>query len=458
MGLNFKTLLPIYCFCCLFTATAQNKRDVVAGPMMGQVELRSGQVWIELKEGIPAALIRYWQKGKTRATGKTITVQKLDAGFPNVYKFDITGLEPATTYEYQVGATRAPEVLGAGIFTTQDLWQWRKAPPDFSFLTGSCAYFNEPQYDRPGKPYGGDSTIFLSMARERSAFMLWLGDNWYTREADYYSAWGLNYRASRDRSMAVLQPFLKAMPHYAIWDDHDYGPNDADKSYVLKQESRKVFMNSWCNPSFGENGEGVYSRFTYNDVDFFLLDDRWFRSHDATPDSINGQPNTGKRMFGQQQMEWFKNAMRLSNGNTNINFRIIAIGSQVLNPLSPFDCFRHFSAEYREMLDFLQTEKINGVVFLTGDRHLSEINKLTRDRNYPLYDITSSPLTSGTSKYSEAERNNPARVLSITDKQNYTRVSFSGKGQERRMLAEFLDINGDRLGEWSVNLKDVSNK
>ncbi len=453
-----RSLFFLIFLCCLSNAIGQGKTAVVSGPMMGQVELRSSQVWIELKTGIPAALVRYWQKGKGKATAKTVIVTKTDAGFPNVFKFDVTGLEPATTYEYQVGASRATEVYGAGEFTTQELWQWRKAPPDFSFLTGSCAYFNEPKYDRPGKPYGGDSTIFLAMAKERSAFMLWLGDNWYTREADYYSRWGLSYRPSRDRSLAVLQPFLKSMPHYAIWDDHDYGPNDADKSYVLKQESRRVFMNNWCNPSFGENGEGVYSRFTYNDVDFFLLDDRWFRSHDATPDSIDGQPNTGKRMFGQQQMEWFKNALRLSNGNTNINFRIIATGSQVLNPLSPFDCFRHFPAEYREMLDFLQEEKINGVVFLTGDRHLSEINKLTRNNNYPLYDITCSPLTSGSAKYSAEERNNPARVLSIPDKQNYTRISFTGQGTQRKMLAEFLNIQGAKLGEWSVNLNAVSNK
>jgi alkaline phosphatase D len=31
------------------------------------------------------------------------------------------------------------------------------------------------------------------------------------------------------------------MSHYAIWDDHDYGPNNADKSYHLKETSRKVF-------------------------------------------------------------------------------------------------------------------------------------------------------------------------------------------------------------------------
>jgi len=68
-------------------------------------------------------------------------------------------------------------------------------------------------------------------------------------------------------------------------------------------------------------------------------------------------------MFGEQQMEWLKNALLQSNGNSNITFKIIATGSQVLNPTSPFDCFRHYSAEYKEMMDFIKDNHINGVIF-----------------------------------------------------------------------------------------------
>jgi alkaline phosphatase D len=248
------------------------------------------------------------------------------------------------------------------------------------------------------------------------------------------------------------------MSHYAIWDDHDYGPNDADKSYVLKEASRKVFMNNWCNPSFGENGQGIYSKFTYNDVDIFLLDDRWFRSNDKTPAHINDQPNWNKRMFGEQQMEWFKNAMRQSQGNSNIHFRIIATGSQVLNPVSPADCFRQFPAEFKEMMDFLQDEKIDGVVFITGDRHLSEINKAERKGTYPLFDVTASPMTAGASNYGNAEKENPSRILSITGKQNYARFTFTGTGPERKLMVEFLGIKGEKLAEWNVSLREISNK
>ena len=93
------------------------------------------------------------------------------------------------------------------------------------------------------------------------------------------------------------------MPQYAIWDDHDFGPNDGDKSFVLKETSRKVFMNCWANPSYGEEGKGIYTRITYNDCDFFLMDDRYFRSNDDIKAMAYGKPNEHKRMWGTVQME-----------------------------------------------------------------------------------------------------------------------------------------------------------
>jgi len=294
------------------------------------------------------------------------------------------------------------------------------------------------------------------MAKEKADFMLWLGDNWYTREVDYYSEWGLHYRATRDRSLAVLQPFWKAMPHYAIWDDHDYGWNDGDKSYPLKKVSREVFKKVWSNPSYGENGEGVYTKMTWNDIDIFMLDDRWFRNNDRMRDSVDGKPNPGKKMFGDQQMEWLKNALLQSQGNSSISFRIIATGSQVLNQYSPFDCFRHYPVEYNELMNFIKDNNINGVVFLTGDRHHSEIIKTDRMGTYPLYDITSSPLTSGPAKTFGEEIKNPFRVSAEIGEQNYTRISFSGPKINRKMTVEFLGIKGQKLGEWSVMLKDIS--
>jgi alkaline phosphatase D len=371
----------------------------------------------------------------------------------NPVKIELNGLKVNTAYQYSVLINNRPVTVPfATKFTTKELWQWRKPAPDFSFLTGSCAYFNETEFDRPGKPYGGDSSIFETMSKIPAAFNVWLGDNWYTREVDYNTRWGLNYRASHDRATPVLQKFMASMPQYSIWDDHDYGPNDAGKSYILKNESRKIFMNYSLNPSYGEEGKGIYSVVSYSDVDLFLTDDRFFRSEDEMPDSIDGKPNADKSYFGKMQMEWLKNALSFSTAT----FKVIATGSQVLNPYSSAECMKAYSAEYYELMNFLATQKISGVLFITGDRHHSEVIKQDRPGLYPLYDITTSPFTAGVSKVRGVELNNPARMNgTLVEEQNFARISITGKKSERKFTVEFIGIKGQKLGGWTVGEKEL---
>jgi alkaline phosphatase D len=421
---------------------------IISGPMLGPVELRDAKIWVEVSPEAQSVSLQYNKKGDTKI--KTILYKGELGNEFNPVKFTVGGLDFNTTYQYRIRVNGKP-TTASGEFTTKDLWQWRKPVPDFSFLTGSCSYFNQPVYDRPGTPYGKDSSIFETMAKEKSAFMLWLGDAWYTREVDYYSEWGLWYRASHDRSLPILQNFWKSMPQFAIWDDHDYGPNDIGKNYILKEASRNVFNAYFCNPSSGENGQGIYTMTSWGDVDVFMTDDRWWRNADRMKDSVDGKPNPDKRMLGKQQMEWLKNSLLYSTAT----FKIIAMGSQVLNPVSPYDTWWDFPAEYDEFMNFLEEYKINGVVFLTGDRHHSEIIKKERPGTYTLYDITASPLTSGTHSFGGPEKNNPYRVLGLDEKQNYARFSFSGKRGERKMTVEYLGVKGDKLGEWSISEKEL---
>ena len=421
---------------------------IVSGPMLGPVELRDAKVWVELSPSVRSASIRVSKKGEKNFTDVSYRGE-LQRPF-NPIQFSVGGLEPNTTYQYQIWVNGKPSDQG-GEFTTKPLWQWRSPAPDFSFLAGSCSYINDPAYDRPGTPYGSNDSIFLAMAREQAAFMFWLGDAWYTREVDYYSEWGLWNRASHDRATPTLQPLLKAMSHIAIWDDHDYGPNNMGSSYHLKETSRNVFNSYFCNPSSGMNGQGIYTQYSYGDADLFLLDDRWWRSADNERDSINGKPNPNKTMIGREQLDWLKTALLSSNAP----FKIIGVGSQVLNPVSPFDRWLDFPAEYYELMNFLQAYSVNGVVFLTGDRHHSEIIKVDRPGTYPLYDITVSPLTSATHVFGGSEKNNPYRVLGVDQKHNYGKISISGPRGARVLKVEYLGTKGELLGTWSVGEKEL---
>lgn len=427
---------------CIYSQSS----GIISGPMLGPVEYRDAVLWLEVSPEVKSVSVQCRKVGDPPTTKSITKVYKGELGNEfNPIQIQVGGLDFNTEYEYFF-MINGRSSSAKGTFKTKDLWQFRKPVPDFTFLVGSCHYGNEPVYDRPGTPYGGDPSIFNTMSKEKSAFMLWTGDEWYTREVDYYSKWGLWYRAQFARKMPELQPFLKAMPQWAMWDDHDYGPNDVGMSYILKDESRKVFMNYFCNPSYGDQGQGIYTMNSWADVDIFMLDGRWFRSSDNLIDSVDGKINPEKIMLGKQQMLWLKNALAFSTAT----FKLIMFGNQVLNPISTYERFPDFRIEYDEMMKFLTDQKVNGVLFLSGDRHHSEVIKVDRPGSYALYDITISPLTSGTHVFSGDEKNNPYRIIGVDQKQNYGRVSVFGKRNERVLKLDIIGIGGELLGTWSV--------
>ena len=270
-------------------------------------------------------------------------------------------------------------------FATQELWQWRNDPPEFTIAVASCFYVNEPAFDRPGEPYGSDFQILEHLRARQPDAMVWLGDNTYLREADWHSRSGILHRYTHTRSYPGLQPLLASTHHYATWDDHDFGPNNSDRSYWAQGLTREAFELFWPNPSHGVQGvPGIATAFEWADTLFVLLDDR-----------TNRTPNdrvTGKRtMLGDAQVEWLIDTLVSSTAT----LKFVAVGGQFLNPVDGFETFATFPEERERILQLLEAERVGGVFFLTGDRHRTELSKLDRRGLYPLYDLTVSPLTAG---------------------------------------------------------------
>ena len=164
-----------------------------------------------------------------------------------------------------------------------------------------------PRGRRPawgGQDYGGGYDILDAIAAMKPDLMLWGGDNLYFQKPDELDPAAMAMRYQRQRTFAPLQKLLTATSHLAIWDDHDYGPNDADMSYVMKGDSLQLFRRFWANPSYGlPDVPGMFGRARWGDVDVFLLDDRWYRSANR---AIDGPDKT---MFGAQQLAWLRNAL-----------------------------------------------------------------------------------------------------------------------------------------------------
>lgn len=426
----------------LLLANAATAAQLQAGPMVGSVSMRSAIIWVQANATTQAWLEYRTSDGKLHQTEKT----RLNAAHHFTGHLAITGLEPGQHYEYRMMFDNKA-VADKLSFNTQPLWQWRTDPPAFTALTGSCLYINEAIYDRPGTPYGGHYEILKSMAAIKPDLTVWLGDNLYFREADYGSPLDMPLRYQHDRALPELQKLLQTGQHYAIWDDHDYGPNDSDKSFIFKNESLELFKDYWANPSYGLPGTpGVFTKVSYNDVDFFLLDDRYYRDHQNMPDTAD------KAMFGKAQMDWLKNALLSSTAS----FKIVAAGGQMINDENKYEGWQSYTAERKDFLDWLSVTHVNGVMFLSGDRHQSELMRMPRTDNYPLYELTCSPFTSGTHNI-DSERGNPELVdNTLVGERNYCTLSFSGPLKERVMDVKSFDVNGKQLWAKRLELKELT--
>jgi alkaline phosphatase D len=201
---------------------------------------------------------------------------------------------------------------------------------------------------------------------------VWLGDNTYLREADWSSRSGILHRYTHTRAYSGLQPLLASTHHYATWDDHDYGPNNSDRSYWGKGLAREAFELFWPNPSYGMPGiPGIATVFEWADTLFVLLDDRTNRSP-------NNRETGERTMLGDAQVEWLIDTLVSSTAT----LKFVAVGGQFLNPNDGFETFATFPKERERILRLLEAERIPGVFFLTGDRHRTELSKLERPGLY----------------------------------------------------------------------------
>ena len=318
-GVSFA--LTVFC-------AASHAGELLSGPLLGYRARRETAIWLETKNAQTVTLT-YQRAGKpdtVRALTHTAPAVTPSGGQPQ--QFVLPLLEMGAAYEYSLAIDGTPVTRDWPFtFRTAGQWEWRTPPPDFKFLFGTCAYLNDEPYDRPGTPYGKGTTIFKHMAESGADFMIWGGDNWYYREADFDSVSGLWYRAGHDRATPDLQKLFGVMHHYATWDDHDYGSNDANKSYELKATALEIFKAYWPNQTFGEpDNPGVYQKFSWSDAMFILMDNRYHRDDTTFDEKLRPE----KSQYGPKQLEWLKQSLLQAQQLNHYTFKFVVTGGQVI--------------------------------------------------------------------------------------------------------------------------------
>lgn len=419
-------------------AAGVSAATLTGGPMAGPATGARVAVW--LMTDAPAQVqLEYWPQGQPDAARRSAPVAA-SAERGHTARIDLDGLAAHTRYAYRVLLDGTPVELGeVPAFTTAPADP--AAPRELVIATGSCNYVPDPPYEITPDAFGAGFEIFDTIAARQPDVMLWLGDSIYYRDDDFASAEQapvrMQGRWAATRRFAPLQRLLRTAQHAAIWDDHDYGPNNSNRDFALKATALELFRNFWANPSYGLPGlAGIFARVPLGDVELFLLDDRYHRDDDAAADPSG-------TMLGAEQLEWLKGALR----DSRATFKLVANGSRMLSDrpspeMRGGEGWHNFPRERQAFLDWLAAERIDGVFFLSGDIHYTHLTERERPGTYPLTELTCSPLTARVHPRPFPVGEVPGTLVK---QRNFCTLEFSGPAGARLLRVAAWDAAGTRL-------------
>lgn len=436
-----KYLYHLYLTCILVSSVIVAQASLISGPIVGAVSDHDAYIWIAYKgaSNNVVALMDATNK-EVKFPAKLDYIKNKKGVIAMTLYF--TELRPNTNYKIVVKMNDVLCSDAVSLTTTSS-----NTYDDVSFLAGSCFLQWPNGFGKMIFP-GGHKRILKPMASDSIAqFNLWLGDNTYLLFGQWNSFEKNFKRHLKNRiTNPLYENYLMSRPNYAIWDDHDFGPNDGSGAFELKDTSLNIFTHFWPNGSFGLPGtKGIFSKFTKGDCDFFLLDDRYYRSDEHDTNGV---------LLGEAQMQWLKIGLM----NSKATFKFIVTGSQVLNKQTEKECWMSdFPGDTKSFLSFINEQQISGVVFITGDRHLTRVVKDTTYCSYPLYDLTISPVLSILTKETEIEKNNPQVIphTLVQGKHNYARFTIRGDAKNRVCNVECFDEYGIMLWKLSIPAEEL---
>jgi alkaline phosphatase D len=378
------------CFvlCLLLSVVPIKAAELLSGPVVGHTTTNSARIWVETDQSAEVKVL-YWQEPRIQyrssiggvavrgeAIGRTVEtaphtgivqLENLKPGWLIYYELELDGrpIRPATP---QVFSLIPPEhEVGA---TTQ--------PPDVSIAFVSCMYPArvpvQPIWDQIGA-YRPDALMLIGDAN-------YMPNRPEAYETDLETVSFIMPRYHRFlRDVPGLRSLLATTPTYGIWDDHEYGPNNSDRTFRWRELTLDLFKRYYPNPSAGlPDVPGVFTKVQIADVEFFLLDDRYHRDPNDAPDR--------KTMFGEAQLEW----LRRSLVSSVATFKVIVNGNSMLvDRQGSGEYWANFGDERDRFLKWLFANRITGVFFVAGDWHVGTLSRLHRpEDSYPLYELLTS--------------------------------------------------------------------
>lgn len=261
----------------------------------------------------------------------------------------------------------------------------------------SCAQQNE------------DQSIWNRIAAENPGLVLYFGDNVYGDVRSNDPA--LPELKAAYMRLAASEPFSRvraAAPLLTVWDDHDYGMNDAGGDYQFKEQSEKLFEYVWEVKDERAGRPGVYGSWTIGEdgkrVQIIMLDTRFFRSPLKPTDEMGARgkerwlpdADPEKTMLGDAQWAWLEAELK-----EPADLRLLVSSIQVMSEGHGWEAWREFPLERQKLYDVIRRAGADNLVVLSGDRHSAAFYERKDVIDYPLFEATSSSLNLPASTWRE---------------------------------------------------------
>ena len=302
-----------------------------------------------------------------------------------------------------------------------------------------------------------DQPVLDTVVAQQPDLFIYLGDNIYGDTKDMKV---LQAKYDKLGSKKRFQTLRSKVPVLSVWDDHDYGWNDAGKEYPKKAESKAIFMDFWKVPQDSDRRKhpGIYGSHYFNDgkhnVQIILLDTRTFRDPlkrnpkdlpEGTTLKNAYQPDASpeKTLLGDVQWKWLADELAKP-----ADLRIVCSSIQFGHEYNGHESWTNLPLEQKKMSETIRDAKANGVVFISGDVHWGEISKREFEGLYPIYDVTASGLTMD---WHNTEPNQ-FRVGKVWTKNHFGMIEIDWQSNSPKVLMKIIDVAGKTQVKHSVPL------
>jgi phosphodiesterase/alkaline phosphatase D-like protein len=383
-------LADVYAF--LLEKLGVDFSQVERGPWSGAVTPHSGIVKGKVaREGMN---VRLALSKNPLITAPTFTpATKSETNHNNVVAFALDNLEPDTQYYYAFEVNGRLERRTRGQFRTFP----PPGPASFEFAFASC-----------GRT-GSTRDIYDRIREHRPLFYMNMGDLHYQ---DINTNRPSLFRAAYDAVLASPQQadLYRSTPLVYMWDDHDYGGNNASKKSKSHIAARSIYDEYVPHYPFADPAldAPINYSFAVGRVKFIITD---LRSERDEP-RVKDEPK--KSLMGVEQKKWFKDELLAANGKYPLIFWMTSvpwIGERGKSPYGSLktnvygyihhtqsnlfnvrtnrnagggggrnpnpnggggdeDHWSVFTYERREIADFIKSNHIKGVAIIHGDSHM----------------------------------------------------------------------------------------